>query len=579
MSRRLWDLVVVQWCLLLALVVALPWRGSGFLLSYDMVTPPRWTLGRDDLWGLGSAVPRAVPSDGVLALVSQAVDPALLQRLVIVGALALGGVGAARLVDDAGLGARLVAGTYALWNPLVAERLLLGQWPVLVALACLPWIGVALRDPDRPRVAALTLALAGTALTAATGVMGLLAALVVGWRSGPIRMVLLAALVNAPWIVAGLVRPGTVVSDPAGVELFALQGEGPWGRIGALMALGGVWNAEVVPASRLTLVATLVVVVLWVLMLTGLRRWWRADRYGVLAWSALAAVGYTLACWGWLAPGLLERLIEWQGATAVLRDGSRYLVFALPFHAVALGYGAATLGGWLARTSGQERWRAVAAGLLVAAPLAALPDLGYGVGGRLTPADYPRDWEAARQAVGAVEAEGDLLVLPFSPYRAPDWNDGRTVLDPAGRFFDRDTVTSDALTVSGVTLASEDPRAVAVGEALADPAATSADLAAQGIGVVVLDSSAPGGDPTPAALSGARAVETGEDGLRVFVVDGVATLEPPPVKNRVLVWAAWGVAGLTVAVSALSIGRRGLARLIRLLGSLSPFRGRRGKRP
>ncbi|MFT4299102.1 MAG: hypothetical protein QM597_05670 [Aeromicrobium sp.] len=549
--RRLHDLIVTQWCVLLALVVALPWRGPGYVLSYDMLWLPRWDLSRDDLWGMGTAVPRAVPSDGVIAVLSQVIDPVLLQRGVLIAALALGGIGAARLIDDAALGVRLVAGTYALWNPFVAERLLLGQWPVLVALACLPWIVVAVRDEDEPRIALLTLALAGTALSAATGIMGLLVALVAGWRSGVLRTVLLAALVNAPWVVATVSRLEPVVSDPRGVDAFAVQPEGPLGRFGALAALGGVWNAEVVPGSRLVWTATLLVAVMWALILAGLLAWWQRDRDGLLALGALAVLGYALAAWGWVAPGSLRRLIEWQGAVALFRDGTRYLALAVPFHALALGYGAGRVGTWIASAAGWARAGAVAAGLAVALPLAALPDLAYGVGGRLEPVTYPDGWQSAAAQVRASEVAGDLLVLPFHPYRAPAWNDGRTVIDPAGRYFSRESVVSDALTVSGVTLEAEDPRVREIDDILADPAATPADLAREGIGLVLLDTEAPGGQGQPAALSGAR--DLGRFGTwQMWAVDGARKVTVAS-EVRTAVTVAWCLAATAVGLALLAV--------------------------
>ncbi|WP_344198708.1 hypothetical protein [Aeromicrobium alkaliterrae] len=550
MSHRWRDLIVVQWSLLLALVVALPWRGSGFLLSYDMVWIPSWTLDRHDLWGVGTAVPRAVPSDGVIALLSEVVDPVVLQRAVLIGAIALGGVGAARLVDHCGLGVRLVAATYALWNPFVAERLVLGQWPVLVALACFPWIVVAVRDPKAVRGVVLTLALAGTALSVATGIMGLVVALVAGWRSGVLRIVLLALLVNAPWIVATVTRFEPVTSDPDGVTAFAAQSEGPLGRLGALLSLGGIWNSEVVPSSRTTVVSAVLVVVLLLVVVLGVVHWARSDRRLLVPLAVLAVVGHAIAAWGWLAPGTLEDLIAWQGATGVLRDGTRYLALAVPFHALALAHGAGFLGARVGSLAQDVRWSVVGVVAVLALPLAALPDLANGVGGRLTPVEYPASWETAAATIESSTVRGDLLVLPFAPYRAPSWNESRPVLDPAGRYFDRDTVVDDALTVSDVTLAGEDPRAADVAAVLDDPASTSVDLARLGLGVVLVDVEAPGGNVLPPALSGAREVGSPDADLRVFEIDGARRVAATD-EVVTAVTVAWSLAALTVGLALL----------------------------
>ncbi len=525
--QRWRDLIVVQWSVLLALVVALPWRGSGFLLSYDMVWIPEWTLDRRDIWGVGTATPRAVPSDGLIAVLSQVVDPVALQRVLLIGAIALGGVGAARLVDHLGLGVRLVAATYALWNPFVAERLVLGQWPVMVALASLPWIVVAVRDPRNVRGIVLTLALAGTALSVATGLMGLVVALVAGWRSGVLRIVVLGLALNAPWIVATFARLAPVDSDPAGVRAFAAQGEGPLGTVGALASLGGVWNTEVA-TSRTTTVTAVLVVVLLLVLAAGVVHWARSDRRLLAPLATLAVIGHALAAWGWLAPGTLEDLVAWQGAAGVLRDGTRYLALAVPFHAVALAHGAGYLGGRVAALVADRRWATVGVAAVLALPLAALPDLANGVGGRLTPVDYPDDWAAAASAVAASDATGDLLSLPFQPYRAPEWNEGRTVIDPAARFFDRETVVNDALTVSGRTLAG--------------------DVAAQG------------DTPLPPALTGAREIGPAGSDLRVLVVDGARNVTPSE-EAELAVTVAWALAAVTVGLALLLLVARAAGQL------------------
>ncbi|RYJ06752.1 MAG: hypothetical protein EON52_04760, partial [Actinomycetales bacterium] len=200
--------IVLQWSALLALLVGVPWFRGGYVLSYDMVWVPRLELSRSDVWGLGSALPRAVPSDAVAALLGAAVDPQVVQRVVLLGALVLAATGGARLVRELGLPAQMAAATFALWNPFVAERLVLGQWPLLVAYGALFWLVVGLRE-DRRSVYAL--ALVGTALTPASGLMGVLVAVVVGRRVvGP---VVLGALVNAPWIAAALLNSDALAPD------------------------------------------------------------------------------------------------------------------------------------------------------------------------------------------------------------------------------------------------------------------------------------------------------------------------------------------------------------------------------
>ena len=212
----------------LALLVLGPALGHGFLLVRDMVWVPDLALGADAL-GLGSGLPRAVPSDAVIAVLDEVVPGMLLQKLVLVLALAAGGVGAARLLDrddePAGLLVRLVAVTVYGWNALIAERLLMGAWPLLIGYAVLPWLLDAARRwraQDRLPRALLVLVPLGC-LSASAGLATAVAVLAGAAGKGrTTKAVLLVAAGNAPWLVAGLLHASSATSDSAAAEVFAL---------------------------------------------------------------------------------------------------------------------------------------------------------------------------------------------------------------------------------------------------------------------------------------------------------------------------------------------------------------------
>jgi hypothetical protein len=138
----------------LALLVLAPLLGRGFVLSYDMVFAPRqWLL--PESVGLSSALPRSVPADAVVALLTSVVPGDVVQQVLLAGALVAGPVGAALLVPSESVGVRLVAAVTYGWSGYVAERLFIGHWPYLLAYASLPWVaraalalrGVGLRPP------------------------------------------------------------------------------------------------------------------------------------------------------------------------------------------------------------------------------------------------------------------------------------------------------------------------------------------------------------------------------------------------------------------------------------------------
>ena len=84
---------------------------------------------------------------------------------------------------------------------------------------------------------------------------------------------------------------------------------------------------------------------------------------------------------------------------------------------------------------------------------------------------------------------GDVLILPFSAYRAPRWNHRHTVADPLGRFLRPGFLGNDELLVSGRTVPAQDPRAIAASRALdaPDPESRAARLRGLGVGYVAVE--------------------------------------------------------------------------------------------
>jgi hypothetical protein len=227
-------------------------------------------------------------------------------------------------------------------------------------------------------------------------------------------------------------------------------------------------------------------------------------------------------------PGLsdgLEAAVRTVPGAGLLRDGQKWIAWwALPL-AVGAGIGARRVAGAVRAHGG-----AAAAGLVVGAsvllPLVALPDLVWGIGGRLQPVDYPADWQRVRDTLAADDRPGDVLVLPFGAYRAFDWNDDRPQLDPAPRWLPRPTVVDDALVVGGRVVEGEDTRARSAAAVVDDPAA----LAELGIGWVLVEHGTPG-PPVPDGVADLPVVADGND-LTLHRVRGDVA-ETPPSPGRV----------------------------------------------
>ena len=95
----------------------------------------------------GQAPPRAVPSDLVIAALSRAVPADIVQKVILLSVFVLACSGAAALLDREPLAARLAAGVFYAWNPYVGERLIIGQWALLLGYAGLPWVLRAVLAP------------------------------------------------------------------------------------------------------------------------------------------------------------------------------------------------------------------------------------------------------------------------------------------------------------------------------------------------------------------------------------------------------------------------------------------------
>ena len=556
------------WSSVLAVLLLGPALAGGYVLSYDMVWVPDLAL-RPDLLGVGSALPRAVPSDAVVAVLDQVVPGALLQKVVLLAPLLAGGLGVARLVPGLGLPGRLVAIAVYQWSPFVVERLVIGHWPVLLGYGLLPWVLLLAgrwRTTGRLPVALLVLLPLGSLSVSAgiaTGV-ALLAGLAARGAPGVRRTGLgvgLLLLANAPWLASGLLHAGSGRSDPTGAALFALSGEGSVPAPLAALTLGGIWNAEVVPESREAVLGWLWLALLLALAVVGLAAWRR--RLGGRDAAALGfcwSVGLVLALLTWASPGAVGWLAAHVPGGGVLRDGARLLVLGAPAVATVAGVGAQRAVGFLEDGAA----RVLLAGGLLLLPVLLLPDAAWGVSGRLAAVDYPVDYARAGTAIASQAPAGDVLLLPLSSYRRPGWNEDRKVLDPAGRHQSRDFVTSDDLVVSGTTVAGEDPRVRAVATALA--AATSGEradaLVGLGIGVVVEDRTAAGSVP---AVDG-RELFAGPV-LRVTGLDGVRPEEVPRswAATMALAWLSFVVgpalALLRAGRTARSLARRGPAKV------------------
>ncbi|HEX4815636.1 MAG TPA: hypothetical protein VFV66_23075 [Nonomuraea sp.] len=449
-----------------------PGLGWGFVLVHDMVFVPdpafsAWTF------GLAGGAPRVVPSDVVMTALAHVLPAELVQKAILLGIFVIGCSGAALLLPSGSLGPRLVAGAFYVWNPYVAERLLIGQWALLLGYAGLPWVVRAVWAGRRTAMAMLPAAVGGFAAMTVTAITALPVA-VPRWPAVA-RVAAPLAAFSLPWLVPAALRPDGIAGDPVGVEAFAARADTPFGAVGSLLSLGGIWNAHAVPPGFDTWAGAAARLLLAV---AGIVAFARSDLPFRRGLGAAAAVGTAVACAGVSGPGreAFRWVVEVWGGFAVFRDAQQFVApLAL---VVALGLGRLTEG-----VAGSRAW----VGAMAVVPVAVLPTMAWGALGTLDAVPYPAGWTAAREVIRADPEPGDVLVLPFESYRRFPWNGMRPVLDPAQRFFagpGRRVVSNDAVRVGDLVVRSEDPRAQAVEQVLE---ARSPDIQRAGFRYVIVD--------------------------------------------------------------------------------------------
>jgi hypothetical protein len=434
------------------------------------------------------------------------------------------------------------------WNPYVAERLLQGHWSLLVGYGCLPWVALAVlrmrSGSERWWPVLFWTALAGltpTGLMLAATVALVTCAVPGGGRS---RWVCAAASLGAavlgalPWLVAPVLAGSLSSTQAAGVTEFAARAEPGLGTLLSLAGLGGIWNGQAVPATRTTVFAIVATAVLLSVVVTGLVTVVRRPAARpLLILAAVAVVAPALMATG---PGLaaVEALLRAVPGLGVLRDAQKWVALALPAYAVA---GAAAVVTLQRRIPG-----IVTAAVCCLALVAVLPDLAWGVGGKVTSVRYPSGWSAAAAIIDA--DPGPVAVLPPDSMRHYPWAGGAPVLDPLPRWVSADVLTTGDLNIGGTTVPGEGERAREV-QRLVQNAATVDGLARAGVGWVVVE----GGDPRldlPVALT--------DDDVTVYRVGG----EHPGASHRGLaiaahlVWLGALVAGAAGMIAAAVTRRR-----------------------
>ncbi|WP_392426152.1 hypothetical protein [Barrientosiimonas humi] len=562
--RRRRALSLVLLAVVSAAVILGPALSAGLVQAYDLgwSPDPRFTPA---VLGLDTPAPRVVPSDAAGVLLGRLLGAGLAQKVVLLSILVLASMGVVRLVGalrERPSGAALAAAVLAAqWNPFVAERLVIGQWTVLLGYSLVPWVLAMTLDQRRDGFLTLTwpvlLASIGGANSAAMVALAAVPALAWqrAWR-GLAGMVVLTIGAAAIWALPSLT--GGAAGDPAGADAFAARSDSPFGLVASLLSGGGFWNVSSWPVER----ASVVLAGLLLLGIGGavlsLARGTEAGPLRVLLVASLPSLLVTaLSSWSLTADawgGLLDLL----PGGGILRDSQKLVAPWVCVIAAGAAVGVDVLRRW-------GRGAAVAAWAVPVLPVLLLPSMAWGFGGRLDAVRVPTDLRSAATLLSEAP-QGEVGLLPWNQYRRYAWNGDRISLSIVPRMVDAPVLRDDSLPLRDRRIGGENARAAAVTQRIAAGVAPTTALREQGVRYLVIERAT--GLVTPPAPTGARILASGP---HVTVVDLGPAAAARSTEQRGARGAGVVLTGLTWAVGLAAAWVRARRRRLREGGTSTSY--------
>lgn len=447
--------------LIAGVIVVAPWTRDGYLLLLDWVSGPHQAIS-PGLYGLDPAALDALPYRLATHALRGVVGSAATAWLVLLAFFPIAASGVSALAGG-GRVRRHSAALFACCNPFVVERIQAGHVAFLLSVALLSWLlASAVRARRRGRWFAArpagwyALAMAvGPHAAWIGGAILLAVALLPGpRRTDLVRTAVTIASAALIYAYAGAVLLGAVLVPRVGgqdLDVYAPHA-GPGGLPVTLLSLQGFWRATADSSPPIVL-GPIPVVAMIAAAVAGLVLLCRRDRVAGPPLAVLAVAGLLLGA-GIHGPlgAVYRAAFESVPLFAVMREQQKWIALPLLAYAVAVGVTAEALATVARATKPRPAViRAVAAGGLVAVAgvyAAVAPSLAWGLGNSVQVSQYPGSWYAADDLMGA-GTEG-VLFLPWHEYQPFGFTASRTVATPAGAFFRRPVLTSDAVELGPV---------------------------------------------------------------------------------------------------------------------------------
>jgi hypothetical protein len=449
----------------LAGVILLPFLRPGYILTLDMVFTPHLRM--------PETLNNSYLFYAFLHLLNYVVPSQIIQKLLLFTIFILAGVGMHRLTqqlakDDAP--AYRAAGAYAagilyVINPFTYDRLMAGQYGILLGYALLPFfVRALLRFLDEPAkmsslvVGAWAIGISIVSIHALGlmvvlgGVGGVITLLKYRSRAFSKRLVRygvlgagLFLLLSSYWLVPLALGKGSTATQLAqfgsnDTAAFATVGGGTIGKVSNVVRLQGFWaetrNQYPLPQDGIRAWG-LLALLLWVVVGIGSVHAWRTGhRFMVAFFGTHLVLGIALAV-GIFNQTIISHVPLFGG----FREPQKFVGLIVLGYCVGVGFGAPVLLRAIEKHTTKVVARA-ALGIVLLFPALFTSTMLWGCRGHLTPRSYPAEWFTVNTLLDQDKSSFQSLFLPWHLYTYYDFTE-RIIASPAPAFFDKPMIVSD----------------------------------------------------------------------------------------------------------------------------------------
>lgn len=443
-----------------AAIVLTPLLQPGFVLTLDMVFTPHLRM--------PTHLNNSYLFYTLLHIVNYTLPAQIIQKLLLFGIFTAAGMSMHWLMrnmeDKPSTFGPYAAGLLYAINPFTYDRLMAGQYGILLGYALLPCFVLALlrcvRHPSRRAgfIAGVWAVVISIFSIHALGLLIIMtvmagALLLVRMRSGLYARQLAVAgawgiglfvLLSSYWLVPLALGKGSTAVQLAQFSAqdsvaFATVGDSAVGKLSNVIRMQGFWaenQGQFLLPQDVIGPWGLLALALWIIVIAGFVQAWRHGQRLIVAFcGVLIVLGITLGSGVWSSA--FGHLPFFGG----FREPQKFVALVALGYSLGLGFGASELVRRLrAERSFGAAWVAAAATLLF--PFMFTPTMVWGAHGQLKPRAYPAAWFTANQLLDKDHGNFQTLFLPWHLYMQYGFA-GRIIASPAPAFFNKRVIVSD----------------------------------------------------------------------------------------------------------------------------------------